>query len=110
MIRVIRSPDIMWYVEYWDDEYCLDFPVGTAYIWEYQDGEEHKAEMCFLLVSDEERRRGIATKLLTECEKRWPGIKMTEPTTRAGKALRASRKRLREFDNGQQNSNLQTKK
>lgn len=93
MIRVIRSPDIMWYVEYWDDEVDNDFPVGTAYVWEYQDGTERKAEMSFVLVVDDERRKGIATKLLAECEKRWPDIQMTKPTSKAGEFLRNSRRK-----------------
>jgi len=93
VIRAIRSPDIMWYVEYWDDDDCSDFPVGTAYVWEYQDGDERKAELCFVLTADQERRKGIATKLLNECEERWPGIQFTEPISKAGEALRDSRRR-----------------
>lgn len=93
MIRAIRSHDIMWYVEYWDDDECSDFPTGTAYVWEYQDGDERKAEMCFILVADQERQKGIATKLEKECKERWPGIHFTEPVTKVGRILRASRER-----------------
>ncbi len=93
MIRAIRSPDIMWYVEYWDDENDSDFPIATAYIWEYQDGIYRKAEMSFVFTIDQERRKGIATKLLAECEERWPGIRMTEPISEAGKALQSARRR-----------------
>ena len=87
MIRAIRSQDIMWYVEYWSDDECSDFPTSTAYVWEYQDGDERKAELCFVLTADQERRKGIATKLLAECEKRWPGIRLTDPISNEGKAL-----------------------
>ena len=90
MIRAIRSPDVMWYVEYWDEDECSDFPTGTAYVWEYQDGDDRKAELCFVLTADQKRRTGIATKLLKECEERWPGIKLTEPITTGGTRLRAS--------------------
>lgn len=98
MIRAIRSPDIMWYVEYWDDENDYDFPLATAYVWEYQDGDNRKAELSFIFTLDHERRRGIATKLLAECEKRWPGIILTEPISGAGKALQASISAVGETD------------
>lgn len=92
MIRAIRSPDIMWYVEYWDDEEDSDFPLSTAYVWEYEDAGQRKAEMSLVFTVDHKRRQGIATKLLAECEKRWPGIKMTEPISDSGWALRSSRR------------------
>jgi GNAT superfamily N-acetyltransferase len=92
MIRAIRSPDVMWYVEYWDDDNDSDFPLATAYVWEYQDGNKRKAELSFILTADQERRKGIATQLLSECEKRWPSIRMTEPISEAGRLLRDSRK------------------
>lgn len=88
MIRAIRSPDIMWYVEYWDDDECSDFPIGTAYVWEYQDGQERKAQLSFMLIADHERRKGIATKLLADCQKRWPGIHRTDPISDSGTAFR----------------------
>lgn len=87
MIRTIRSPDVMWYVEYWDDDECSDFPAGTAYVWEYQDADERKSELCFVLVADQERRKGVASKLLAECTERWPGIRLTEPISKGGRAL-----------------------
>lgn len=92
MIRAIRSPDVMWYVEYWDDSECSDFPTGTAYVWEYQDGEKRKAELCFILIADHERRKGIAIKILNECEQRWPGIELTEPISKGGRALLSFRR------------------
>ncbi len=91
MIRAIRSPDIMWYVEYWDDENDSDFPLATAYVWEYQDGTERKAEMSFIFTVDHRRREGIAFDLLCECEERWPGIIMTAPISDAGSKLQAYR-------------------
>jgi GNAT superfamily N-acetyltransferase len=80
----------MWYVEYWDGEECSDFPLATAYVWEYQDHDEKKAEMCFILVADEERRKGIASKLLDECARRWPRIHITKPISKTGRALARS--------------------
>ena len=84
MIRAIRSPDIMWYVEYWDEDNDSDFPLATAYVWEYQDGEERKAELSFTFTVDHRRREGIAIALLRDCEKRWPGIQRTKPISDAG--------------------------
>lgn len=95
MIRAFRSPDVMWYVEYWGDDKDSDFPLATAYVWEYQDGDVKRAEMSFVITVDQERRKGIATKLMEECEERWPGIKSTATISDSGDALRNSRRRRR---------------
>jgi GNAT superfamily N-acetyltransferase len=88
----------MWYVEYWDDDNDSDFPLATAYVWEYQDGKERKAELSFIFTVDHERRQGIGTKLVRECEKRWPDIRLTDPISDGGHALARYSKRIM-FDN-----------
>lgn len=73
-----------WYVEYYDDEMPAQmFPVGTAYAVTLR----KTAQLNFVLVADQWRRKGIAEALLNACRKRWPDLQYTSGMDRAGKAL-----------------------
>lgn len=41
----------------------------------------------YVLVRDEHRRRGYATRLIQACESRWPDLLLTEPISEAGAGL-----------------------
>lgn len=82
---------IFWQVEYYAKEGSV-FPVGTAYI-EFPPSSVPK--LNFILVADQWRSRGIATKLLAACLEKWPSLEFSEPISPNGsKALnRAERNR-----------------
>lgn len=44
----------------------------------------------FVLVPDHCRRRGYATALIRACERRWPGLLLTDPISEAGEGLAGS--------------------
>ena len=44
----------------------------------------------FILVADQERRRGIATALVAACRKRWPNIYLTDAISEAGEGFLSS--------------------
>jgi GNAT superfamily N-acetyltransferase len=54
------------------------------------DKDQSLSRVCvkFVFVMDDARRKGIATKLIKACQKRWPGILLTEGVSVAGEALR----------------------
>jgi len=63
-----------WHVEYYEEEGTM-FPVGTAYVVVIP---ETAAQLNFVLVADQWRRRGIGSKLVEACREKWPNIVLTE--------------------------------
>jgi hypothetical protein len=41
----------------------------------------------FVLVADDSRERGVATRLVEACRERWPGAGLTPAVTRSGSIL-----------------------
>ena len=58
-------------------------PLATAYIRLTLTG----AVVEFILVPDQCRRRGYATKLLEFCYEQWPRLQLTDGVSEAGEAL-----------------------
>ena len=75
-----------WQVEYWDDRIAQSCPSGIAWCF------VTPAFRCveYVLVRDELRRTGVATRLIKACRQRWPTIKLTGAISPAGEALLAS--------------------
>jgi GNAT superfamily N-acetyltransferase len=85
-------PDHTWQVEYHEG---LGVPLGVAWVLappaspkgKKRPGGAFKPYLKFVLVSDEYRREGIATRLIEACRERWPDLSLTRPVSRAGLAL-----------------------
>ena len=85
-------PDHTWQVEYHEG---LGVPLGVAWVLappaslkgKRRPGGAFKPYLKFVLVSDEYRREGIATRLVVACRERWPDLSLTRPVSRAGMAL-----------------------
>src|SRR5689334_10796146 len=73
--------DCNWQVEYHEGR---GFPSGIAWVLAAKGS---RAVVTFVLVVDDCRRRGIATRLIEECRKRWPDLNLTGPTSSTGLAL-----------------------
>jgi GNAT superfamily N-acetyltransferase len=52
------------------------FPIGTAYVVAIPGV---GAQLNYILVADQWRRRGIAHRLIEECRRKWPGMQATNP-------------------------------
>ena len=74
---------IHWQVEYWDDEAQQGQPNGIAFV---TAGEAFQC-VDYILVCDECRRQGIATKLVKACEERWPNIMLTDAISEMGESF-----------------------
>lgn len=85
------APDWNWQVEVHEGR---GFPVGFAWVvapppgtTEPPPGWEARPTIKFVLVADDARRRGIATRLVEACRQRWPGAELSLPISPAGEAL-----------------------
>jgi GNAT superfamily N-acetyltransferase len=82
------EPDCNWQVEMHADR---GFPVGLAWVLAPAPGAEPTSEtrpqIKFVLVVDDERRQGIATRLIEACRERWPTIQLSPPISAAGAGL-----------------------
>jgi GNAT superfamily N-acetyltransferase len=76
-----------WCVGYYDNQVGggTMFPVGIAYVVEVVQCEV--AQMNFILVADDWRRKGIARAILTAIKLRWPAVTATRSMGPAGEAL-----------------------
>lgn len=85
-----RTPGWWWQVEYHDGR---DFPCGLAWVLvvppDVPGREKYTfTEMIwFVLVADDSRRRGVATRLVRACRERWPDAQLTPAISAAGKRL-----------------------
>jgi hypothetical protein len=86
------TPRLNWQVEYYG-HHNRGFPIGLAWVVAPPPGEPwpkgfHPVPWVkFVLVVDDERRRGIATKLVQAIRQRWPGAMLTDGISAAGEAL-----------------------
>jgi GNAT superfamily N-acetyltransferase len=71
---------IFWHVEFYSTEGSA-FPVGTAYV---ESPPSAPPVLRFMLVADQWRSRGIATRLVAACVEKWPNIEFTTPISRTG--------------------------
>jgi GNAT superfamily N-acetyltransferase len=73
----------------------LGFPLGVAWVLappaptrgERRPRGAPRPFVKYILVTDEYRREGIATRLIEACRERWPDLILTRPVSRAGLAL-----------------------
>jgi GNAT superfamily N-acetyltransferase len=71
---------IFWHVEFYSAEGSA-FPVGTAYVESPPAG---LPTLRFILVADQWRSKGIATRLMAACVEKWPHIEFTAPISKTG--------------------------
>lgn len=71
---------IFWHIEYYAEEGSV-FPVGTAYV---ETPFSSPPRVNFLLVADQWRSRGIASRLLAACVEKWPDLIFSDPISRNG--------------------------
>ncbi len=86
---------IFWHVEFYSAE-GSSFPVGTAYVESPLHG---SPQMRFILVADQWRSRGIATRLMAACVEKWPDIEFSAPISKGGEraVTRAIREQAQPF-------------
>src|SRR5262249_42606636 len=73
----------------------LGFPLGIAWVLAPPAPPKGKRRprgaprpyLKYILVADEYRREGIATRLIEACRQRWPDLSLTSPVCRAGMSL-----------------------
>jgi hypothetical protein len=63
------------------------YPQAIAWLSDYSDSELACVMLDFVLVPDQFRRCGYATKLIAACEARWPNLELTEAISEAGEGL-----------------------
>lgn len=84
------KPGWWWVVEAYDDR---PFPVGQAWVMVVPQDLPARAkyvttpQIYYVLVSDDSRRKGVATRLVLAIRERWPGGELTPPISKAGQAL-----------------------
>lgn len=69
------EPGVHWQIEFYPDDFEVGAPPGLAWVSVYPTF----TFLDFVLVRDDERRRGIATALVAACQARWPGLHGLEP-------------------------------
>lgn len=74
--------DGRWQVEYWNAKE-QGYPAGVAWCYVC----EMSQVLEYILVSDKERRAGVATRLVKACRKRWPRILLTSAISKGGSVL-----------------------
>ena len=72
---------IFWHVEFYVEESSV-FPVGTAYVECPLGG---PPRMNFMVVADQWRSRGIASRLMAACVEKWPKLEFSKPISIPGK-------------------------
>jgi GNAT superfamily N-acetyltransferase len=85
--------EIYWHVEFYAEEGSV-FPVGTAYVESPLAG---APRLNFILVADQWRTRGIASRLLAACVEKWPNLEFSEPISDYGQ--KAVERAVREQEN-----------
>lgn len=76
--------EVHWNVEFFsDDPPEVGFPVGFAFFVVVQG----TAQLNYILVADQWRKRGIAKELIRGCRKRWPNMQFTSAMGPEGEAL-----------------------
>jgi len=81
-----RRAGICWRAELYDADGVLTYPVAIAYLTDFR-GAGLGVIVDFTLVPDHLRRLGYATRLLRECEARWPDLGLTDAISDAGEGL-----------------------
>ena len=76
-------PGVHWRVECYADTGDLPFPVGTAWVSDYNPHQE-LVSLDFILVPDHMRRKGIARILMNAIKQRWPKIHVTDAISASG--------------------------
>ena len=66
----------------------FDHPAALAWITDMTPTMGHTLD--FILVPDQCRRRGYATRLIAVCEQMWPDLELSEAISPEGEALLAS--------------------
>jgi hypothetical protein len=79
------APNCNWQGEYYDDDHYRGMPLASAWVLVLPDG--YHPWLNFVLVVDDERGKGLATKLVLACLHRWPNMKLSDGISEAGKAL-----------------------
>ena len=80
------EPGVHWQIEFYPDDFEVGAPLGLAWVSVYP----IFTFLDFVLVRDDERRRGIATALVAACRARWPGLQGLDPgdaVSEAGEAF-----------------------
>lgn len=80
------EPGVHWQIEFYPDDFEVGAPLGLAWVSVYPTF----TFLDFVLVRDDERRRGIATALVVACRARWPGLQGLDPgdaVSEAGEAF-----------------------
>lgn len=85
-----------WQVEFFNSEeggiWDRGFPVGLAWVgacppkWKRAKN-TLGPHVNYIIVADDERRQGIATKLIKAIERRWPDIWLSDAISKGGEAL-----------------------
>jgi GNAT superfamily N-acetyltransferase len=87
------TQDCNWQVEYHEGR---GFPSGIAWVLaapeprkagKRADAKGARPLVKFVLVADDSRQQGIATRLIQACQKRWANLDLGAATSRAGLAL-----------------------
>lgn len=84
------QPGWWWVAELYDG---LPYPCGQAWVMveppDARDPEEDEdSELIWnVLVTDDSRRQGVATRLIRACRERWPFARLTAATSDAGRCL-----------------------
>ena len=87
----LRMDGVPWQAELWERGCERSYPLAMAWLSDYRGSlVMNSVVLDFILVPDLERRRGYATRLITECEKRWPSLVLTDPISPEGTALTLS--------------------
>src|SRR5262249_43634022 len=87
-----RRPGCWWVAELVDGSGHGTVPLAVAYLTDFRDA-PHMVEMGmgvvldFVMVPDHYRRRGFGTRLVEECEARFPGLTLTDSVSEAGEGF-----------------------
>lgn len=87
------TPAMHWYVEFHSDTHDMAYPLGIAFVSAHSQMKAcvgHSASLDFIYVCDQERRQGVATKLIAAVRARWPDIYLGEAISEAGEGLLAA--------------------
>jgi GNAT superfamily N-acetyltransferase len=84
--------DNYWQIEYHIGHGWRGFPSGLAWVrasppGQYLDEYLNNGMLMYVLVFDDERRKGVAYRLLQECLTRWPDLDLTDAHDEIGENL-----------------------
>lgn len=80
------QPELRWQVEYHQPKKDYPFPMGLAWVM-VPPHDQIPPFLEFVLVPDQFRRVGIATKLVRAIQARWPSVVLTDGISAAGEGL-----------------------